>query len=149
MSGVIFRPAVDTIVTKWPRPCETNTGMAAAIPFSTPRRFTSIIEDQPARSASAVGPMTLMPALATNTSRRPNSDTAVETRRCRSSGLVTSIVAVATSAPPPRSSAAMRSSRSVRRAPSTTAAPRAASTRAVASPMPLLAPVMAMTVLVM
>ena len=33
ISGTIFRPAVDTVVTKCPRPCLRNTGIAAAMPF--------------------------------------------------------------------------------------------------------------------
>ena len=67
---------------------------AAAMPCSTPRRLTSIIADQPSTSRSVVGPILLMPALPTNTSRRPNSCTAASTSRSTSARCVTSVATV-------------------------------------------------------
>ncbi len=94
---------------------------------------------------SSNGETAIVPALETSTSSRPNRSTAVSVSSRRSSRRVTSTrtpVAV-----PPR--AVMRSttafSRSSRRAPRTSRAPRSARWAAVASPMPLLAPVIATT----
>ena len=92
-----------------------------------------------------MGPILLMPALLTSTSSRPNSVTAASARRWRSSRRVTSVARLTARPPRSRICCASWSRRSVRRAPSTTAAPRSASSRAVASPMPLLAPVTATT----
>jgi len=92
-------------------------------------------------SASS-GESGITPALLMITSTRPKRCSAKSTKAWVSSRLVTSSARQA--ATPPRSpiSATSFSSRSRRRAPSTTVAPWAASRRAVASPMPLLAPVM-------
>src|ERR1700759_77806 len=75
MVGTIFSPAVDTVVTKGALPCRRNTGSAAAMPCSPPRRLTSIIADHPSTSRSDIGPTLLMAALLTKTSSRPNSST--------------------------------------------------------------------------
>src|SRR6476659_9487458 len=83
--------------------------------------------------------------LLTRTSSRPNRSRARLTNAARSERLVTS-TAIASALPPVRSSSAARAfSLSSRRAPSTTAALRAARYRAAASPIPLLAPVIAIT----
>ena len=84
-----------------------------------------------------------MPALATSVSRRPKRSTAVAIRRRPSSGDRTSI---STATIFPGYSASSASSRSLRLAPTTTFAPAPASSRAVARPIPALAPVMATTV---
>ena len=84
-----------------------------------------------------------IPALATSVSSLPNRSIAVPIRRFASSGERTSI---STATIFPGNSASRASSRSRRRAPTTTFAPTPASSRAVARPMPALAPVMATTV---
>ncbi len=84
-----------------------------------------------------------IPALATSVSSFPNRSTAVATSRFASAGERTSI---STATICPGNSASRAASRSVRRAPTTTLAPAPASSRAVARPIPALAPVMATTV---
>ncbi len=94
---------------------------------------------------SSNGETAIVPALETRTSSRPNRSTAVSVSRWRSSRRVTSTmtpVAVPPLAVMPSTTAFSRSSL---RAPSTSRAPLSARWTAVASPMPLLAPVIAMT----
>ncbi len=110
---------------------------------STPSTFTSYIRVQSPGSADSTGSSPIAPpALLTRTSRRPaavepgDSDATAAARPATDSGSVTS---QATAVPP--ISAASASSRSTRRAAQTTENPAAARARAVAAPMPLLAPV--------
>jgi hypothetical protein len=83
----------------------------------------------------------MMPALFTMTSTRPHSASAASTRARTSVRSVTSTRRLRAVPPAASIPAAMASSRSVRRAPSMTLAPWAARSRAIASPMPLDAPV--------
>jgi hypothetical protein len=96
--------------------------------------------------ASRIGPSSIMPALLTSVSSRPSSDVVRSTAAIACCWSVTS--ASITSAVPPSSRICLArpSSRSTRRAASATAAPSRARYRAVASPMPLDAPVTRATV---
>src|SRR6266700_3897665 len=92
-------------------------------------------------SAPTTGPRSIRPASLTRVSNRPNRSTACWTA---ASAWVRSVMSASTaSAVPPALSiwAARASSRSRRRATSATQAPCSASWRAVAAPIPLLAPV--------
>src|SRR6266566_2681136 len=92
-------------------------------------------------SAPATGPRSIRPALLTRVSNRPNRPAACCTA---ASAWVRSVMSASTaSAVPPALpiSATRASRRSWRRATSATQAPCSASRRAVAAPMPLLAPV--------
>src|SRR5690349_15145346 len=91
--------------------------------------------------ASAIVPSSITPALLMTMSSRPSSPTAARTAALAWSRSLTS----AWIARPPISPTSA-SSRSLRRATTATVAPSAASARAVASPMPLLAPVTSATV---
>src|ERR1019366_5873634 len=131
--GTHLAAAVEVTVTKWPDPCALNTGSTAAIPCSTPRRFTSSIRFQSLSVPSASGATVATPALATSASRRSNCSTESAMSRLRSSGRVTSTTHAVACPPSASISATIRASASSRRAPSTTRAPRAASSRAVAA----------------
>src|SRR5262245_44413930 len=87
----------------------------------------------------------MTPALLTSTSTRPNFSIAKRTNPCTSARSVTSSALATADCPLAVSFLPIVSSRSTRRAPSTTVAPRSASRRALASPMPLLAPVISTT----
>lgn len=91
-------------------------------------------------SAPATGPRSIRPALLTSVSRRPNRSTACRTA---ASAWMRSVMSASTASAVPRTlsiSAARASRRSRRRATSAMEAP-CSSWRAVAAPMPLLAPV--------
>ena len=110
-----------------------SSGSSARVIRSVPSTFTSNIHCHPAGSPSATGSMpTAPPALLTSTSQ-PSSAAA------NSSTDAWSVTSSRTGRAPisPASSA----SRSSRRAATTTEKPSATSRRAVAAPMPLLAPV--------
>src|SRR3954469_13956512 len=118
-------------------------GSAAWVQYRTPKRLTWTIWRHWSRSAPAIGPRSITPALLTSTSRRPSRSCACWTNaRAWSSSPTSALIA---SAVPP--SAVMRSAsasmRSVRRAATATLAPARAHASAVASPMPDDAPVMA------
>ena len=112
-------PAVEMTVTKWPDFWRRNTGRAAAMPYRTPRRFTSIIASQSSTARSSSGPLGAMPALATITSSRPKRFIARATSSARSSRRRTSVTRCATSYPSAAIAPATFSSRSLPRAPST------------------------------
>ena len=96
--------------------------------------------------ASTTGPRSITPALLTRMSSRPWLATVCATAASAAARSVTSASITDALAPPAPSSSASALSRSPRRATSVTAAPSAASRRAVASPMPLDAPVTIATV---
>ncbi|MCY1437561.1 hypothetical protein D9M71_537280 [compost metagenome] len=129
----------------WPARCCCMSGSVAAIPCSTPRMFTSIIRFHSLTFNASSFESGITPALLMSTSTRPCNSTAKSMKDCMSSRLVTSSASTSAVPPAERMSSARASRRSVRRAPRTTRAPLLASRRAVASPIPLLAPVITMT----
>lgn len=143
--GTVRYAAVDATVTTWPAPCRRKTGSAAAMPYRTPRRLTSIISSHSSTRSSASGERGPTHALLTSTSSLPKASSAVSTRRAGSSRRRTSVGTPTARPPRARMSAASPLTRSPRRAPRTTAAPRSANASAVARPMPLPAPVTATT----
>src|SRR5271170_4494666 len=106
---------------------------------STIRSHSSILR----RSSGACG---ISPALLIITSIRPYACTAASTNFLTSSQRVTSVVKAIALPPLPVNSRASDRMRSSRRAPNTTPAPSAERSRALASPRPLLAPVMTTTI---
>src|SRR6266699_3497747 len=115
------------------------------MPYSTPLMFTSIIRSHSSILRRSSGDCGIRPALLIITSIRPCACTAPSTSFFTCSLWMTS-VGTASAFPPRRvSSSASDLMRSARRAPSTTVAPCADKSRAVASPRPLLAPVMTTT----
>src|SRR6185312_14051337 len=84
-------------------------------------------------------------ALLTRTSTRPKASRAPRTSASTSARRTTSVTPTCALPPALRISPARRSRRSLRLAPRETEAPSAAKSFAVASPMPLLAPVMTTT----
>src|SRR6266704_772650 len=115
------------------------------MPYSTPLTFTSIIRSHSSILRRSSGDCGISPALLIITSMRPYACTAPSTSFFTCSLWMTS-VGTASAFPPRRvSSSASASMRSARRAPSTTVAPCADNSRAVASPRPLLVPVMTTT----
>src|SRR6266581_2941864 len=115
------------------------------MPYSTPLMFTSIIRSHSSILRRSSGDCGIRPALLINTSMRPCACTALSTNFFTCSLWITSI-GTASAFPPRRmSSSASDLMRSARRAPSTTLAPSAERNRAVASPSPLLAPVITTT----
>src|SRR6266446_1301013 len=113
--------------------------------YSTPLMFTSIIRSHSSILRHSSGDCGIRPALLIMTSIRPCAWTAPSTSFFTCSLWMTS-VGTASAFPPRRlSSSASDLMRSARRAPSTTVAPCADKSRAVASPRPLLAPVMTTT----
>src|SRR5580704_459214 len=121
-------------------------GNAAYVQYSNPRRLMRTIRSHSSTGASTTGPSSITPALLMRVSRRPSLPTACAIARSASAWIVTSAVITVDVAPSARSRSASSSSRSVRRATSATRAPRPASETAVASPMPLDAPVTSATV---
>jgi hypothetical protein len=126
-----------------PRPASIMCGTAARIGQTVPATLVSSIVASASSVWSRMPPYMPIPALAIRLSIRPNRDIAVSTSRRQSSGDRTSI---ATATARSGNSASMASSRSRRRAPMTTRAPASSSSRAVARPMPELAPVTTATV---
>src|SRR6266849_1206960 len=107
--------------------------------------LTSIMRSHSSTFNSSSNESGIRPALLTRTSSRPNRSCARLTNAATSSRLVTSSLSGSASPPAFSSSAASVFSLSSRLAPNTTLAPCAARCRAVASPIPLLAPVIATT----
>src|SRR6266568_1762967 len=115
------------------------------MPYSTPLMFTSIIRSHSSILRRSSGDCGIKPALLIITSIRPYACTARSTSFFTCWLWMTS-VGTASAFPPRRmSSSASDGMRSARRAPSTTLAPSAERNRAVASPSPLLAPVITTT----
>ena len=122
-----------------------KTGSAAAIPYRTPLMLTSIIASQSSTRRSSSGEIGMMPALLTRASSFPNRSDAKPTSFERSWRFVTSIWAYAASAP--------LSPRYVGRGnyvfqleiTQNHLGTASASSSAVASPIPMAAPVIATT----
>src|SRR5215207_8200529 len=125
-----------------PRPASIMWGTAARIGHTVPAMFVSSIAANSASELSRMPPYIPTPLFATSASRRPKRSSAVSTSRWLSAGTRTSIVTAATRS---GDSASSWSRRSRRRAPTTTRAPAPISSRAVARPIPALAPVMTTT----
>src|SRR4051794_11499634 len=121
------------MLTTSPPPSARRAGSRAWVTRTMPRAFRSNIRAQSATSASStVAASTAPPALLTSTS---TLSTAAASARTESSSVTSHTTAV------PPISRASSSIRSWRRAAQTTWNPSPASARAVAAPMPLLAPV--------
>ena len=116
-------------------------GSAAAIPYRTPLILTLIIWSHSSIFKSSSGACGINPALLIITSTRPKVPTAASTSLFTCVGSVTSVVTVSALPPALASVSARALRRSCRRAPSTRIAPLVERSRAVASPSPLLAPV--------
>ncbi|MNM90476.1 hypothetical protein D3C81_1027390 [compost metagenome] len=136
---------MEAILIIWPARCCCMSGSVVAMPCSTPRMLTSIIRFHSSTLSASSFESGMTPALLTRTSTRPCNSTVKSMKDCMSSRLVTSSPITSAVPPAERISLARASRRSVRRAPKTTRAPLLASRRAVASPIPLLAPVITMT----
>src|SRR5215475_3855406 len=122
-----------------PYPCGRMTRAAARMPRNTPRRCTPRVWSQLATSISSMPPIEPgTPALLNMTSRPPNTCTQVATARSTSASLETSVGTNAARSP---SSEASRPPRAASTSARITLAPSAANSRAVASPIPLAAPV--------
>jgi hypothetical protein len=124
----------------------TRKGRAAWVTLSTPRTLTSTICSHSLMGVPSAGPSSITPALLTRVSSLPSPATAASTAAVAPSALVTSACSTRAWPESARMAAASSSSLSRRRATKATAAPSAASLRAVAAPMPLLAPVTSTTV---
>src|SRR5215203_1952367 len=128
--------------TMTPRPSRSKKcGSTACEPFIAPSRLSSRRRDWDSSGTSSKRPHMLVPALLTHTSIPPKADTAASANSRTWSGSVTSVGTASARAPSSSHPCTARSSSSRRLAASTTLAPRAAKARAVASPMPLEAPV--------
>src|SRR4051794_3249645 len=114
---------------------------AAWATYSSPWRLSATIRSHSSTGASTIGPSSITPALLMTMSSRPSSRTV---RSTAATACSRSVASVSIDRPPICSASASR--RSLRRAATATVAPSAASARAVASPMPLLAPVTRATV---
>ena len=146
MSGTIFRPAVETVVTKWPCPAAGTPACAAAMPYKHAAEV-DVDHRRPAVDV-AVGhrPDLADSGVADQHVEPPELSTAAPTSRSRSSRRRDVDVSGHHFGTAGAQFARDRLQPVGPAAPRTTLAPRAASRRAVASPMPLLAPVMATTV---
>src|SRR5215212_3701878 len=107
--------------------------------------LTSNIRRHSSESPFSTLESSMAPALLTRMSTRPNSSLACRIRPCACSSSVTSHSTESARPPSPFIRSTRSSSRSSRRAATTTGAPSAAKASAVASPMPLDAPVMTAT----
>jgi hypothetical protein len=122
-----------------PLPCGRMTLAAALMPRNTPRRCTASVWSHPETSMSSMLPTEPgTPALLNMTSRPPNSRRQVLTALSTSASSDTSVVTKTARSP---SSDASRLPRPVSTSASSTLAPSVTNSRAVASPMPLAAPV--------
>ena len=142
-----IRPATDPTLIRSATPrapvaaAVRRCGIASWVRCSRPFRFKSSIRRQSSAWLTSKGPSSMTPALLTRTSSRPNSSITrpMAARPCFSS--VTSAGRASTVRFSAVSSSARSASRPSRRATAATRAPRRASLRAVAWPIPLLAPV--------
>src|SRR3954451_11080901 len=116
-------------------------GSAAWATYSRPLRLRSIIRSHSSTGASTIWPSSITPALLMTVSSRPSS---CAVRSTAAWACARSVMSASIASPP--ISPASASSRSLRRAATATVDPCAASARAVASPIPLLAPVTSATV---
>jgi hypothetical protein len=93
-----------------PPPVGTIASIANLQVRNMPRPSMAITSSQPAGVTSIASPSGMMPALATNTSSRPNRSAAAPIIRRASSSTETSPTTVSTSAPPCRNSSASATS---------------------------------------
>src|SRR5664279_5521334 len=119
----------------------SRCGSAPWVTHSRPCRLSATICSHSCTGAPTAGPSSIIPALLTTVSNRPNSSTTLSARPNASARSVTSAGNISTRPPESRILLANSVSRSVRRAAIATAAPWPARATAMASPMPLLAPV--------
>lgn len=115
---------------------------ATSDPYTSPQKFVSNSRRESSSATSSSFPKMDTPASFTHVSNPPNRSNAAVAIRSTSSRLLTSAVTATALGP---SSDATRWTASVLRAASTRPAPCSAARRAVASPIPLLAPVITMT----
>ena len=127
-------PAVEEMLISVPAPLATSAGISAWVTSRVPITLTSYMWRHTAGSASVTcsSPKAPPALLTSRSSRSPTADASASTWLASVTSHVTAV--------PPISSASA-SIRSVRRATQNTWNPASASARAVASPMPLLAPV--------
>src|SRR3954447_14426449 len=120
-------------------------GTAACVTCTRAATLSAIIRSHSSTVACSAVPRSMMPALLTRTSRRPRRSRACWTASAARSGSVMSASMTRDDPPSASMSPASSSSRGRRRATMPTVAPSRASRRAVAAPMPLLAPVTSAT----
>src|SRR5215210_6540071 len=133
------------MLTMCPPCCSFITAMAASVAYRSPRTFTSNIWRHWSERPFSILESSITPALFTRMSTRPSSSLACRTRACAASSSVTSHSTESALPPLPLIRSTSSESRSFRRAATTTDAPSAANASAVASPMPLDAPVITAT----
>src|SRR6266566_1275626 len=134
-------PSIDAVFTIEPPPRASMRGIACLQPRNWPLRLTATSRSKTAMSSVTMSVSTALVeesvALLCNTSRPPNDSTAVSTMRTTLGSSETSTSAATAL----RSSPATRSASVPLMSATTTEAPSRAIRRAVASPMPLPAPV--------
>src|SRR5881397_3872484 len=135
------KPSTEAVLTIEPPPRASMCGIACLHPMNWPFRLTATSRSKTAMSRVTMSVSTALVeesvALLCNTSRPPNDSTAVSTIETTLDSSETSTSA-ATALP---SSPATRSAADLSMSATTTDAPSCAISRAVASPMPLPAPV--------
>src|SRR5262245_21127595 len=124
----------------------SRCGSAAWAQYNSPSTLSSTIRCHSVRGAPAAGPSSITPALLTSVSSRPSSATVRSMVSAACCSPVTSASSTRAVPPSARMVAARESRRSLRRAATATAAPCPARASAVASPIPLDAPVTRATV---
>src|SRR5882757_5172994 len=130
------------MLTMLPLPCACMTRSSCFMLRTTPRTFVSNVAASLAADWSVIGPTwPSVPALFTATSRRPNRATVLSTRARTSSSLRTSALMNSASEPNERNSLTSALPASSRRPATTTFAPFLAKATAAARPMPVKAPV--------
>src|SRR5436190_21472190 len=141
------KPSTEAVLTIEPPPRASMCGIASLQRMNRPFRLTATRRSKTAMSRVTTSVSTALVeesvALLCNTSRPPNDSTAVSTMRTTLASSETS-TSMATALP---SSAATRSASAPLISATTTEAPSRAIRRAVASPMPLPAPVTIATLL--
>src|SRR5712691_6323496 len=129
-----------------PLPCPCMARTSCFMLRITPRTFVSNVAATLSAVWSVIGPtFPSVPALFTATSRRPNRATVLSTRARTSSSLRTSALMNSASEPNERSSLTSALPASSRRPATTTFAPFLAKATAAARPMPVKAPVIKTT----
>src|SRR5579863_2133944 len=133
-----------------PLPCFCMTRTSCFMLRITPRTFVSKVAAKLSAVCSVIGPTwPSVPALFTATSRRPNRATVLSTIARTSSSLRTSALMNSASVPSERNSSMSALPASSRRPETTTFAPLLAKATAAARPMPVNAPVINTTDLLM
>src|SRR5258708_5131716 len=131
------------MIAPWRRCC--ISGSTACVTSMAPSRFTCSRRIISSAEVSASGFTQLAPALFTSTSTRPNVPRVRSTSCTTCAGSVTSVGTAIAWPPASVIACTCASNSSARRAASATRAPRRASSRAVAAPIPELAPVIIAT----